>query len=70
MIAARYLRNAGTPVIAWRQGAYGAALVAADLDGYECGMESESTPTFPHSPAHANRVIERHVGRSGVAGAW
>jgi hypothetical protein len=25
-------------VIAWRQGAYGPALVAAGLDGYECGM--------------------------------
>jgi hypothetical protein len=38
LIAARHLRSAGTPVIAWRQGAYGPALVAAGLDGYECGM--------------------------------
>ena len=37
-VAARHLRSAGTPVIAWRQGAYGPALVAAGLDGYECGM--------------------------------
>lgn len=38
MVAARHLRSAGTPVIAWRQGVYGPALVAAGLDGYECGM--------------------------------
>lgn len=37
-VAARHLRSAGTPVIAWRQGALGPALVAAGLDGYECGM--------------------------------
>jgi hypothetical protein len=37
-IAARHLRSAGTRVIAWREGAYGPALVAAGLDGYECGM--------------------------------
>jgi hypothetical protein len=37
-VAARHLRSAGTPVIAWRQGFYGPALVAAGLDGYECGI--------------------------------
>lgn len=37
-VAARHLRSAGAPVIAWRQGVYGPALVAAGLDGYECGM--------------------------------
>jgi hypothetical protein len=38
LVAARHLRSAGTRVMAWRQGAYGPALVAAGLDGYECGM--------------------------------
>ena len=37
-LLARHLRTAGVPTIAWRQGAYGSALVAAGLDGYECGM--------------------------------
>jgi hypothetical protein len=37
-VASRRLRSAGASVIAWRQGAYGPALVAAGLDGYECGM--------------------------------
>ncbi len=35
---ARHVRAAGVPTLAWRQGAYGPALVAAGLDGYECGM--------------------------------
>ncbi len=38
LVAAQRLRSAGTPMIAWRQGVYGPALVAAGLDGYECGM--------------------------------
>ena len=37
-LVARHLRAAGVPTIAWRQGTYGSALVAAGLDGYECGM--------------------------------
>jgi len=37
-LASRHLRAAGVPTLAWRQGAYGPALVAAGLDGYECGM--------------------------------
>jgi hypothetical protein len=37
-LAARHVRAAGVPTIAWRQGTYGPALVAAGLDGYECGM--------------------------------
>ncbi len=38
LLAARHLRAAGVPTLAWRQGVYGNALVAAGLDGYECGM--------------------------------
>ena len=38
IVASRHLPSAGTPVIAWRQGVYGPVLVAAGLDGYECGM--------------------------------
>jgi hypothetical protein len=38
IIGARHIRSAGVPTIAWRQGVYGLALVAAGLDGYECGM--------------------------------
>jgi hypothetical protein len=38
ILGARHLRSAGIPTIAWRQGVFGPALVAAGLDGYECGM--------------------------------
>jgi len=38
ILGARHIRSAGVPTIAWRQGVYGPALVAAGLDGYECGM--------------------------------
>lgn len=38
LVGARHLRSAGVPTFAWRQGVYGHALVAAGLDGYECGM--------------------------------
>lgn len=38
LVAGRYLASFGVPVIAWRQGVYGPALVAAGLSGYECGM--------------------------------
>lgn len=38
LAAGRHLASFGVPVIAWRQGAYGPALVAAGLGGYECGM--------------------------------
>lgn len=36
--AIRRVKQTGTRVIAWRQGIYGAALVAAGIDGYETGI--------------------------------
>ncbi len=38
ILAGRHLGTFGVPVLAWRQGVYGPALVAAGLSGYECGM--------------------------------
>jgi hypothetical protein len=38
LVAGRHVASFGVPVLAWRQGAYGPALVAAGLSGYECGM--------------------------------
>jgi len=34
----RHVKFEGLRVIAWRQGIYGPGLVAAGIDGYECGM--------------------------------
>lgn len=43
-VAGRRLRRPGLAVHAWRQGAYGPALLAAGLHGYECGITyGEST---------------------------
>lgn len=36
--AALQLRSFGAPVVGWRQGVYGPALVASGLDGYETGI--------------------------------
>jgi len=36
--SARRVKASGMRVVAWRQGVYGPALVAAGLDGYECGL--------------------------------
>ncbi|MGH3374880.1 MAG: hypothetical protein ACRDP6_09080 [Actinoallomurus sp.] len=36
--ATRAKRTTGTTIVAWRQGVYGGALVAAGLDGYETGI--------------------------------
>lgn len=35
---ARHVKERGVVTYAWRQGIYGPGLVAAGLDGYECGM--------------------------------
>lgn len=43
-LVAQRLKTTGARVIAWRQGFFGPALVAAGLDGYECGIGmNEST---------------------------
>ncbi len=36
--AARRVKDSGLRTVAWRQGIYGPGLVAAGLDGYECGI--------------------------------
>jgi hypothetical protein len=49
LLAAGHLASFGVPAIAWRQGTYGPALVAAGLAGYECGMgigESSNTRAY------------------------
>jgi hypothetical protein len=60
IVGARHLRSAGVPTIAWRQGVFGNALVAAGLDGYECGMgigEQSKAKAFMASraPRHDSR---------------
>jgi hypothetical protein len=37
-VMAQRVKDSGARVVAWRQGFYGPGLVAAGLDGYECGI--------------------------------
>lgn len=57
LLAGRHLSSFGVPVLAWRQGRYGPALVSAGLAGYECGMGIGEH-------ADARQYITRHKPRS------
>lgn len=72
--AARRLRRPGLAVHPWRQGAYGAALVAAGLQGYETGIAcGESTDLFatarsrrPASPPDHEQDDQKRGGGGGA----
>jgi sugar phosphate isomerase/epimerase len=69
LLAARRLRGWGTRVIGWRQGVYGPALVAAGLDGYECGTifaEQSDIAAF----VGARRPRERKSGAFAAHGVY
>jgi hypothetical protein len=51
VVLAERVRNAGVPTIAWRQGVYGPALVAAGLHGYEVGLATRETCDIARSIA-------------------
>lgn len=65
-LAARHLASSGVPVIAWRQGAYGPALVAAGVSGYECGMGiGEQSNVRGYTNQHKPRDHDRRGGSGG-----
>lgn len=55
--------ESGLPGIAWRQGIYGPALVAAGLDGYETGIGTQEQTQIARQAA--NRKKEPDKGRGG-----
>jgi hypothetical protein len=58
-------------VVAWRQGVYGPALVAAGLDGYECGLGTgEQTDIVGRQSNRKPRVNDRKRGGGGGAGIY
>jgi hypothetical protein len=63
LVAGRHLASLGVPVIAWRQGTYGPALVAAGLRGYECGMGIGER-------ADVRGYVSQHKPRSGDGGGF
>jgi hypothetical protein len=71
LAAARLREASARPVIAWRQGVYGAALVAAGLDGYETGIGiSEQTNIRANIGARRPPKPGQRPGRGGAAGIY
>ena len=61
----------GLPVIAWRQGIYGPALVAAGVDGYETGIGiSEQSNIRSNIAARRPPKPGQKPGRGGAAGVY
>jgi hypothetical protein len=61
----------GLPVIAWRQGIYGPALVAAGVDGYETGIGiSEQSNIRSNIAARRPPKPGKKPGRGGAAGVF
>lgn len=57
----------GLPVLAWRQGVYGPGLVAAGLDGYECGLGTgEQTNVARRQSSRKPRKDGEHTSGSGA----
>lgn len=81
LLAGRHLASFGVPVLAWRQGTYGPALVAAGLRGYECGMgigehanaggpRLDSRSRLATAPCRHARGERARAGDEGQRGAW
>lgn len=64
--AATRLRATNLSVVAWRQGIYGPALVAAGIDGYETGLGTREQTNIAASVS-SRKPRPEGVGRSGGA---
>lgn len=64
--ACRRLKESGARVVAWRQGIYGAALVAAGLDGYETGIGTREQSNI--ASVISSRKPRREGARRGTGG--
>jgi len=65
--AGRRVRASGLRTIVWRQGIYGPGLVAAGLDGYECGIGTGEQTNIPRQ--QFSRKPHDDGGRGGGGGA-
>lgn len=65
--AACRMKEHGVSVLAWRQGIYGPGLVAAGLDGYECGLGTgEQTDIARRQFSRKPRKDGEHTSGSGA----
>ncbi len=75
--ASWHVKESGLRVVAWRQGIYGPGLVAAGLDGYECGIGTGEQTNIPrqqssrkpkdngdHNGGGGSRIFIETLGRS------
>lgn len=58
-------KERGPRILAWRQGIYGPALVAAGLDGYECGIGTGEQTNLARRQASRKPHGAEHHGPSG-----
>lgn len=58
------------PVLAWRQGIYGPALVAAGLDGYECGLGTGEQTNISRRQFSRKPQTDRDQASGGGAGIF
>jgi len=65
--AAARVRETNVPVLAWRQGVYGLALVAAGLDGYETGLGTREQTNIRGSILSRKPQPQRKKGGGGAA---
>jgi hypothetical protein len=61
--ATRHVKDGGLRAIVWRQGIYGPGLVAAGLDGYECGIGTGEQTNIPRQQSSRKPRDDR--GHSG-----
>jgi hypothetical protein len=62
---ARHVKEGGLHTIAWRQGIYGPGLVAAGLDGYECGMGTGEQTNVSRQQSSRKPREKGHSGGGG-----
>lgn len=64
------VKESGLEVIAWRQGVYGLGLVAAGLDGYECGMGTGEQTQVTRRQSSRKPRLDSDSGGGGGAGIY
>ena len=63
---ARRVEESGLRTLAWRQGIYGPGLVAAGLDGYECGIGTGEQTNIPRQQSSRKPRDDRAPGGGGA----
>jgi hypothetical protein len=68
--AAQHTKATGLRVVAWRQGIYGPGLIAAGLDGYECGIGTAEQSNITRQQSSRKPHDDGGHGGGGGAGIF